>query len=55
MDYKENLAVALYRIYKYKEAVLLYDEIKKIKPEKLAQLSFIDSMGKITPKYKKFD
>lgn len=54
-DYKENLAVSLYRMYKYKEAVLLYDQIKREKPEKVAQLDFLESMGKITPKYKKFD
>ena len=54
-DYKENLAVALYRTYKYDEANNLYNEIKKIKPEKTAELSFIESMGKITPKYNKFD
>jgi tetratricopeptide (TPR) repeat protein len=54
-DYKENLAVALYRTYKYEEANNLYNEIKKIKPEKTAELSFIESMGKITPKYNKFD
>jgi tetratricopeptide (TPR) repeat protein len=54
-DYKENLAVSLYRMYKYEEAVLLYDQIKREKPEKVAQLDFLESMGKITPKYKKFD
>ena len=32
--YKENLAVSLYRMYKYEEAVLLYDQIKREKPEK---------------------
>jgi tetratricopeptide (TPR) repeat protein len=55
MDYKENLAVALYRTYKYEEASNLYNEIKKAKPEKTEKLSFLESMGSITPKYNKFD
>ena len=33
----------------------LLDVIKREKPEKVAQLDFLESMGKITPKYKKFD
>ena len=33
----------------------LYNQIKKAKPEKTEKLSFLDSMGSITPKYNKFD
>ena len=55
LDYKENLAVALYRVYKYQEASNLYNEIKKAKPEKTEKLSFLKSEGSISPKYNKFD
>lgn len=55
MDYKVNLAVALYRMYKYDEALTYYEEVKKAKPELVTQLDFIESMGEITPKFKKFD
>ena len=55
MDYKVNLAVALYRMYKYDEAMGYYEEVKKAKPELVTQLDFIESMGEITPKFKKFD
>ena len=55
LDYKINLAVALYRMYKYEEAIIFYDEVKKAKPELVTQLDFIESMGEITPKFKKFD
>ena len=55
LDYKINLAVALYRMYKYEEAITFYDEVKKAKPELVTQLDFIESMGEITPKFKKFD
>jgi len=55
MDYKVNLAVALYRMYKYDEAMTYYEEVKKAKPELVTQLDFIESMGEITPKFKKFD
>ena len=54
-DYRVNLAVALYRIHKYERALELYDEIRQEKPELVSQLSFIESMGEITQKYKKFD
>ena len=33
MDYKVNLAVALYRMYMYEEAMEYYEEVKKAKPE----------------------
>ena len=55
IDYKINLAVALYRMYKYDEALTYYEEIKKEKPELVTQLDFIKSMGEITSKFKKFD
>ena len=55
LDYKINLAVALYRMYKYEEAIEYYEEVKKAKPELVTQLDFIESMGEITPKFKKFD
>ena len=55
MDYKVNLAVALYRMYKYEDAISYYEEVKKAKPELVTQLDFIESMGEITPKFKKFD
>ena len=55
MDYKVNLAVALYRMYKYDEALEYYEEVKKAKPELVTQLDFIESMGENTPKFEKFD
>ena len=55
MDYKVNLAVALYRMYKYEEAMEYYEEVKKAKPELVTQLEFIESMGENTPKFDKFD
>jgi len=55
MDYKINLAVALYRMYKYDEAMGYYEEVKKAKPELVTQLDFIESMGENTPKFEKFD
>ena len=55
MDYKVNLAVALYRMYKYDEAMEYYEEVKKAKPELVTQLDFIESMGDNTPKFDKFD
>jgi len=55
MDYKINLAVALYRMYKYEDAIEYYEEVKKAKPELVTQLDFIESKGEITPKFNKFD
>jgi len=55
LDYKINLAVALYRMYKYDEAMGYYEEVKKAKPELVTQLDFIESMGENTPKFNKFD
>ncbi len=55
MDYKVNLAVALYRMYKYDEALSYYEVVKKAKPELVTQLDFIESMGENTPKFDKFD
>ena len=55
MDYKVKLAVALYRMYRYDEAVEYYEEVKKAKPELVTQLDFIESMGENTPKFDKFD
>ena len=55
LDYKVNLAVAYYRMYKYDQALVLYQEIKRKKPELVTQLDFIESMGEITPKFSKFD
>ena len=55
LDYKVNLAVALYRMYKYDQATGYYEEVKKAKPELVTQLDFIESMGEITPKFNKFD
>ena len=55
LDYKVYLAVALYRMYKYDEAMGYYEEVKKAKPELVTQLDFIESMGEITPKFNKFD
>jgi tetratricopeptide (TPR) repeat protein len=55
LDYKVNLAVAYYRMYKYDQALRLYEEIKQKKPELVTQLDFIESMGEITPKFSKFD
>ena len=54
-EYKPNLAVALYRVRKYEQALTLFEEIKQNNPELVIQLSFIESMGEITSKYKKFD
>ncbi|MED5427717.1 MAG: tetratricopeptide repeat protein, partial [Candidatus Neomarinimicrobiota bacterium] len=47
LDYKVNLAVAYYRMYKYDQALTLYEEIKQKKPELVTQLDFIESMGEI--------
>ena len=55
MDYKVDLAVALYRLFKYDEAIEYYDIVKRAKPELVSQLDFIESVGEITPNYKKFD
>ena len=55
MDYKVNLAVGLYRMYKYEDAMDYYEEVKKAKPELVSQLDFIESMGESTPKFDKFD
>jgi len=55
MDYKINLAVALYRMYKYEQALEYYEEVRQKKPELVSQLDFIESMGEITPIFKKFD
>ena len=55
LDYKIHLAVALYRMYRYDEALGYYEEIKREKPELVTQLDFIESMGEITPKFRKFD
>ena len=55
MDYKVNLAVAFYRMYKYEEAMEYYEEVKKGKPELVSQLDFIETMGESTPKFDKFD
>jgi len=55
MDYKVNLAVALYRMYMYDEAMEYYEEVKKAKPELVSQLDFIETMGENTPKFDKFD
>ena len=55
IDYKINLAVAYYRMYKYDQALSLYEEVKQEKPELVTQLDFIESMGEITPKFSKFD
>ena len=45
MDYKVNLAVALYRMYMYDEAIEYYEVVKKAKPELVSQLDFIETMG----------
>ena len=55
LDYKVNLAVSLYRMYEYEEAISYYEEVKKAKPELVTQLDFIESMGESTPKFEKFD
>jgi tetratricopeptide (TPR) repeat protein len=55
IDYKINLTVALYRMYKYDEALRYYEEVKNKKPELVTQLDFIESMGEITPIFNKFD
>ena len=55
MDYQVNLAVALYRMYKYDQALEYYKVVKKAKPELVTQLEFIETMGESTPKFDKFD
>ena len=55
LDYKVNLAVSLYRMYQYEEAIAYYEEVKRAKPELVTQLDFIESRGEITPKFEKFD
>ncbi len=55
LDYKINLAVALYRMYKYEQALEYYEEVRQKKPELVSQLDFIESMGEITPIFKNFD
>ena len=55
MDYQVNLAVALYRMYKYDQALEYYEVVKKAKPELVTQLEFIETMGESTPKFDKFD
>ncbi len=55
LDYKVNLAVSLYRMYEYDEAMIYYEEVKKAKPELVTQLDFIETMGESTPKFEKFD
>jgi len=55
MDYQVNLAVALYRMYKYDQALEYYEVVKKAKPELVSQLDFIETMGENTPKFDKFD
>ena len=55
LDYKVNLAVSLYRMYEYEEAMSYYEEVKKAKPELVTQLDFIETMGESTPKFEKFD
>ncbi|MBT3607587.1 MAG: hypothetical protein HN515_04995, partial [Candidatus Marinimicrobia bacterium] len=55
LDYKINLAVALYKTNKYDESLTYYKEVKKEKPELVTQLDFIESMGEITPIFNKFD
>ena len=55
MDYKVNLADALYRMYMYDQAMVYYEEVKKAKPELVSQLDFIVTMGESTPKFDKFD
>ena len=55
IEYKVNLAVALYRTYKYEKALEIYQEIKQKKPELVSQLDFIESMGENTPNFSNFD
>jgi len=55
LDYKIHLSVSLYRMYRYDEALDYYEEVKRKKPELVTQLDFIESMGEITPKFRKFD
>ena len=55
MDYKVNLAVSLYRMYKYDQALEYYEVVKKAKPELVSQLDFIETMVESTPKFDKFD
>ena len=55
LDYKVNLAVSLYRMYEYEEAISYYEEVKKAKPELVTKLDFIETMGESTPKFEKFD
>ena len=54
-EYKLNLAVALYRVRKYDQALELFEEIKLKSPEIVGQATFIESMGEKPSKYKKFD
>ena len=54
-EYKLNLAVALYRVRKYDQALEIFEEIKLKSPEIVGQATFIESMGEKPSKYKKFD
>ena len=54
-EYKVNLAVALYRVRQYQKALTYYDQVKQKSPELVGQVTFIESMGDISSKYKKFD
>ena len=52
-EYKLNLAVALYRVRKYDQALEIFEEIKLKSPEIVGQATFIESMGEKPSKYKK--
>ena len=52
-EYKINLAVALYRVRKYDQALKMFEELKLDSPELIGQVSFIESMGEKPSKYKK--
>ena len=54
-EYKINLAVALYRVRKYDQALKMFEELKLDSPELIGQVSFIESLGEKPSKYKKFD
>ena len=54
-EYKINLAVALYRVRKYDQALKIFEELKLDSPELIGQVSFIESLGEKPSKYKKFD
>ena len=54
-EYKINLAVALYRVRKYDQALEIFEDVKLNNPELIGQVSFIESMGEKPSKYKKFD